>query len=189
MNVVVKLCIGEIGAAVDLTPFTDDGAPAKMAVGTDHRVFADSHPLFDVCRLWVLKRDARVHPFPVNSLLEQFFHRSELLSGIDSHHLAWIIHVNRRDFLFPSKPNGHYIGQVVFTLLVVVLDLFESRKKKLGRSYVDAGVDFSNPLLRFRRIPLLDDASNLPTRITKDSTVPGGNIQGGGHERQWRLTL
>src|SRR5205823_1744038 len=110
MNVVVKLCIGEIGAAVDLTPFTDDGAPAKMAIGTDDRVFADSHLFFDVCRLWVLERDARVHPFPVNSFLEQFFHRSELFFGIDFYHLVWIIYVNCYDFFFLSKVNGYYIG-------------------------------------------------------------------------------
>ena len=132
-NFIADLHVREKSAAVDLTTLANDSFALEMSVGTDHRVFADGYAFVDVGGVRVLERHSRQQPFFVNALAQILFHKSELLSGIDSHHLTAVLHLYGLDNFLLSETDGDDVRQIIFALSIVVFDGAQRREYEGSR--------------------------------------------------------
>ncbi len=181
--------VGEIGRAVDPAALADDAAAEQMGVRADDRVPADPDALLDVGRLGILERDARFHPFAVDPVLQDLFHKRKLLSGVDAHDLPRVPGLHGGHGLPAPERRADDVGQIVFVLAVGVREARESGEKKTGGDGVDAGVDLADLFLRLRRVALLDDPPQLPARVAEYAPVAARLGEARGDERQRRVPL
>ena len=165
------LDIRQISAAVDAATFANHRSSTKVRIGPNKGVSPDGDFVFDVGRVGILQGYAGLHPFPIDLFLQCLLHRGKLLSAIHAHDLPPIAHGECSNLDPVAQTNGHDVGQVVFTLLIMIAQFAQRRKEKFRRGNIDADVDFANLLLLGRRISLLDYGHESSAVVADDPAV------------------
>ena len=114
------------------------------------------------------------HQVVLDAVLHDLADLGELLAAVDAD-----------DVLGGDRGDGHGleaagdhdvqgVGQVVFALDVVGLDVVQGVEQVLGAEAVVARVDFPDLLLLGGAVALLDDALEVAVAVADDAAVAGG---------------
>ena len=108
----------------------------------------------------------------------------QLHLAVDPQHFPFVIGVRGAHGHSLGDRQGNDIGQIIFTLGVVIRQPGQPVGEAGRGNRHDAGIDLANRLLRGARILLFDDPLHVPGSIANDTSVAGRVGQFHGQDRQ-----
>ena len=140
MREITAVYIGQLGIRSDLAVLADDCLPLKHSTRQQHGITADFDILLDIGMLRVNDADTGSHKLFCFAKAQDAVSGCELDAGIHPHRLIGIVRCDRNDLeaFFDHDPEN--IRQIVLTLRIFVVDLFECIEQGAHLEDIRAGV-------------------------------------------------
>src|SRR5438309_3390176 len=152
----------EVAAGADDALGAHPGLPLEHDPRLEHRVRTDLHRVVDVGRGGVEDGDPLGHQPVEGPLALERGDRRALLAVVYPEALGGIGGRDGLDARPRAGEDPDHVRQVVLALLVARGDLGQGRPEPPRVEAVDARVDLADPLLVVGRVPVLDDAADVP---------------------------
>ena len=175
-DAVAEHALDEPAVRADHAVFADDRPALQRGVRVNDGVETDPDLRVDEARLWLQERRAGLHQLPPHAVAQDPLGLGQLGPRVDAERLDRIPGDIRRHF--PPLPDRRLddVGEVVFLLCVGGFEPSQRRKQELAFDHVRARIDFGQPPLGRRGVPVFDDPPDRPVAPPHDPPVAGGLV-------------
>lgn len=170
------LRVFEVNTRTDLSAFADVRLAVKGAVGADLGVAVDAYVVIKPDGLGKMERDALFHQGLLASMEPFLFEESELCAIVDAHDFDGIFDDQGFDVTVLLDSEFDDIGEIEFTLGVVVVDTIEGIEQKVPCDEVDRSIAFFDQALGGVAVFVFLDLLDLALFVSDDPPVACGVV-------------
>ena len=145
--------------------------PFQGNIGFDLNFRSNLNINIDISCFWIDKANPIDHVFMIDTTTHHCFSCRKCHTVIYPKTLIKIFQSISANFFTSFTENANDICNIVFTLSVIGIDIFQSLKQTLVIKDVSSSVDFLDLFFKICSILLLNNAKNLSIVITNNSSI------------------
>ena len=176
MVIIADFYIGKTGVGTDFAVLTDDRVALQPSVGIDNSIAADFYAALDKGAGRVHNGNTAIHQLIQNTLTHHALSYRKLLAGVDAHHHIAVLGNHTAHLLAGLVQLLQHIGEIIFTLCIIIGQGSEHIKHQGAFHAIDAGVDFLNSLLLLGSILLLHNGLYITLGIAHNAAIAKGVV-------------